>query len=118
VTPSLLTKKPFANLHVKSCNTNVAYFILRPLAQSDIAETYAFMAQRSVDDAEHWLSSVEEQCQMLAEMPEMGRQRYELPGKLRSFLVGKYILFYRPITDGVEIVRVVHGSRDIEKLFE
>ena len=48
----------------------------------------------------------------------MGRSREELVPKLRSFPVGNYVIFYQPISDGVEIVRVLHGSRDIESLFE
>ncbi len=48
----------------------------------------------------------------------MGRARPELPSGLRSFPVGNYLILYRPTDYGVEIVRVVHGSRDIEALFE
>ena len=29
-----------------------------------------------------------------------------------------YVIFYRPIEDGIEVVRVLHGARDIEALFE
>ena len=54
---------------------------------------------------------------MLARNPAAGRERPELVSDLRSFLVGRYILFYRPIDDGVEIVRVLHGARDIDSIF-
>ena len=47
----------------------------------------------------------------------MGRARPELAADLRSFPVGNYIIFYRPIEDGVEIVRVLSGARDIDALF-
>ena len=29
----------------------------------------------------------------------------------------RYLIFYRPLTDGVEILRVVDGARYIERLF-
>jgi len=29
----------------------------------------------------------------------------------------RYLIFYRPLTDGVEILRAIHGARDIERLF-
>jgi toxin ParE1/3/4 len=54
---------------------------------------------------------------MLAKYPEAGRERPEIAAGLRSFPIGKYVLFYRPIHDGVEIVRVLHGSRDIDSIF-
>lgn len=29
----------------------------------------------------------------------------------------RYLVFYRVLDDGVEVLRVLHGSRDIERLF-
>ncbi|WP_245334863.1 type II toxin-antitoxin system RelE/ParE family toxin [Bradyrhizobium mercantei] len=51
--------------------------------------------------------------QMLAENPLAGRQRPELGMSIRSFPVGNYVLFYEAFPNGVEIVRVLHGARDI-----
>lgn len=31
---------------------------------------------------------------------------------------GDYLIFYRPVDRGIEVVRVIHGARDIEALFE
>jgi len=47
----------------------------------------------------------------------MGRNRDELYPGLKSFPVGKYIIFYLPISDGLEIVRILHGMRDIDTFF-
>ncbi len=51
-------------------------------------------------------------------MPYMGRQREELAARLRSFPVGSYVIFYRPIDDGIEVARILHGARDFPPLFE
>jgi toxin ParE1/3/4 len=51
-------------------------------------------------------------------MPLIGRQREELSPRLRSFPVSRYIIFYRPMENGIEIVRVLHGARDFPPLFE
>jgi len=56
---------------------------------------------------------------MLARYPYLGRSREEdlRPG-LRSFPVGDYLIIHRIAEDEmVQILHVVHGSRDIEKLF-
>ena len=37
---------------------------------------------------------------------------------LRSLPLGNYIIFYRPIDDGIEVVRILHGARDLPPLFE
>jgi toxin ParE1/3/4 len=47
----------------------------------------------------------------------MGRRREELAPGLRSFAMGLYLIFYMPMTNGVDIVRVLHGFRDIETVF-
>ena len=47
----------------------------------------------------------------------MGRKRDELLPNLRSFPVGSYLIFYHPINQGIEVVRVLHGSRDIPNFF-
>ncbi len=44
----------------------------------------------------------------------MGRARPELAVDLRGFPVGNYVLFYRPMADGVELVRALNGHRDIQ----
>jgi toxin ParE1/3/4 len=44
----------------------------------------------------------------------MGRARPELAIDLRSFAVRNHVIFYTPLPKGVEIVRVLHGARDLE----
>ena len=51
---------------------------------------------------------------MLAQTPQAGRARGDLAPSLRSFPVGRYIIFYTPVSDGVEVVRVMNGRQDID----
>ena len=51
-------------------------------------------------------------------MPYVGRHREELSPRLRSLPVGNYVIFYRPMEDGIEVARVLHGARDLPPLFE
>jgi len=37
---------------------------------------------------------------------------------LRSFVVKSYFIFYLPLDDGIDILRLPHSSRDIESIFE
>jgi len=59
---------------------------------------------------------------LLATQPDMGwRFRFRHPDlkRLRVFRVKdfeKLLILYLPLFDGVEILRVVHGSRNIETL--
>jgi len=55
--------------------------------------------------------------QVLSRQPGSGRHREELAAGIQSFPFGRYIIFYRAVTGGIEIVRVLHGARDIENNF-
>ena len=46
-------------------------------------------------------------------MPTMGKAEFDLAPSLRSFPVGNYLLFYREVADGIQLVRALHGARDI-----
>jgi toxin ParE1/3/4 len=56
--------------------------------------------------------------QLLADNPKIGRTHDEFIHNLRSFPYRDYIIFYFQIENGIEIYRVLHGTRDIDALFE
>ena len=66
---------------------------------------------------DRFLELIRTKCEMLAQHPLAGEARPELGANLRAFPVGNYIIFYRPDSDGIEVVRVLHGARDIPKQF-
>lgn len=81
---------------------------------ADLADIWAFIAEDSVKNADKFAALLDDHLQALARRPHMGRSRPELAAELRSFPVGQYVVFYVPLHKGVEIVRVLHGARDIE----
>lgn len=87
-------------------------------ASNDLGEIARYLATENPTAAQGLLDRIEERCRSLAEMPETGRLRGELAPNLRSVAVGNYVIFYRPDDEGIQIIRVLHGSRDIPSLFE
>lgn len=47
----------------------------------------------------------------------MGFSRSELSPDLRSFALGYYLIFYVPLQNGIDVVRVLQAMRDIDSLF-
>ena len=93
--------------------------ILLNSAEVDLVDIWRYIARDSPQNASRLVRRIRTLCNTaLVDNPLIGRARPELVRDLRSFLVGNYIVFYRPIENGVEIVRVLHGNRDIETLFE
>lgn len=88
----------------------------RPEAESDLEEIWWYIAQDNPNNADIFLDRIQETCLALADFPNMGTNRNNLKMGLRSQPVGNYLIFYFPLEDGIDIVRVLHGSRDIESL--
>jgi plasmid stabilization system protein ParE len=56
---------------------------------------------------------------MLAEHPGMGHRRLDLAGEeLRFYRVFNYLAVYRDKVQPVQIVRVLHGARDVRRMLE
>jgi toxin ParE1/3/4 len=77
-----------------------------------------------VESATRFLRAAEETFLDLAAMPGMGvatsfddSEDHDLRRwRIRSF--ENFLIFYCPIKDGIEVIRVLHGAREIERLFE
>ena len=95
----------------------MAHVTRRPLAEADILEIWDYVADDSVTAADRWLDHLDAQLRVLAMQPMMGRARNELAPGVRSFPFGRYIVFYVPLDDGIDVVRVLHGARDIDATF-
>jgi toxin ParE1/3/4 len=90
----------------------------RPLAAADILDIWDFIADDSLDQADRWLDKLDDKLRLIATQPFMGRARDELAAGLRSFPFGRYLIFYVPIDDGIDVVRVLHSARDIDTVFD
>ena len=90
---------------------------ITPEAENDLDEIWWYIAQDDPDSADKLLDEIDETSQRLAQFTKMGRNRDELCPGLKSFPVGRYLIFYMPISGGIEIVRVLHGMMDIDAIF-
>jgi toxin ParE1/3/4 len=94
------------------------HFRVSDVARSDLDEIWLYIARDNLEVADKFIHAIVSRFPKLAAMPLIGRQREELLPRLRSFPVSCYVIFYRPIENGVEIVRVLHGARDFPPLFD
>ena len=93
-------------------------YTISPSASRDLSAIVDYFASTNVEAGERFLASFARKCQNLIEFPMIGRSYDEIRTELRGVPLKKYIIFYRITTNGLEIVRVVHGSRKLELLFE
>jgi toxin ParE1/3/4 len=96
-----------------------------PNAIQDLIDHYTYIARDKIDPADRFLAMAEDAFQQLAEMPGMGRawesphprlagvRVYPMPGRFRN-----YLIFYRLVTNGIEVLAVLHGAHDLEKAMQ
>ena len=99
--------------------------VVRPAADLDLDQQAAYLVNhRDVRTAARFLGAARDTFELLNNHPEMGRvteYRSRFLAGTRMFpLKGfpKHLVFYRPLESGIEVIRVIHGARDIETLFE
>lgn len=89
-------------------------------ALEDLADAGTYLEEHTSGAGLRFLEAAEHVFQDLLEAPTLGPGREFLNPKLsglRSWRIRgfeKWLIFYRPIDDGIEIIRVLHGARDLQ----
>ena len=91
--------------------------IISQPAIKDLEKIIDYFSSRNVDAGERFINEFEKKCKNLTNFPNMGRSYDDIKPSLRGLPLAGYIIFYRIIDDGIEIIRVVSGYRDLESLF-
>ena len=99
--------------------------LVRPAAEDDLDEQAEYLTiHGSVEVGLRFYRAAEETFQLLSGRPRLGRVvefgSRPLTGvrmfPLKTF--PEHLVFYRPVEDGIEIIRVLHGARDLKSLFQ
>ena len=85
-------------------------------AREDLDEIWLSIAVDNVTAADGLIDRLETLLQRLLQFPDMGASRDEIRPGVRSFPCGNYLVFYRPMDNGIAVVRVVWGGRDLKAL--
>jgi toxin ParE1/3/4 len=89
-----------------------------PQAETDLDTILADLNQNNPAAADRYAAAFVEKGQALAQFPELGRTRPEIAPDLRSTLVKPYVIFYRIRGDVVQILRILHGARDLRSIMQ
>ena len=86
-------------------------------ALQDLNDIWDYIGQDNPRAADAFIAELLRTCQLLAQSPRLGRQREDLAKGLRSHPVGHHLIFYRLHADVIEIIRIVHGGRNLHAVF-
>jgi toxin ParE1/3/4 len=91
--------------------------VVAPLAQADIDEIWDYIARDSLANADRFVDQIVQRFALLADNPRLGSRRDDLRPGLRRFGYRGYLIYYRIVRGGIEVVRVVHGARQQRALW-
>lgn len=93
-----------------------------PQATSDLANIWAFIAQDSREAADRVEEAVFRACDLLAHSPFSGRVRTDLTSfPVRFWVVypySNYLIVYDPKRKPLQVLRILHGARDIPSVLK
>ncbi|WP_394761101.1 type II toxin-antitoxin system RelE/ParE family toxin [Phenylobacterium sp.] len=89
-----------------------------PEAVADLREIALYIADDSPQRALTFVAELEQKAMDAASRPLAFRERADISPGLRAISHGRYLIFFRDLVDEVRIVRVVHGARDLPRLFD
>ena len=95
----------------------MATLITSSQAELDLLDIWLYISEDSPVNADRFLDKINNTVLRLAEFNDMGVGRPELADNLLSFPLDRYVLYYRKTDEGIELVRVLNSSRDIDSLF-
>jgi toxin ParE1/3/4 len=93
-------------------------YLINILASRDLNEIADYFAKTNLEAGEEFFHAFNRKCKQLVSFPNSGRNYAEILADLRGLPLGGYVIFYRVLNDGVEILRVVGGRRNFPSLFE
>ena len=92
--------------------------VLSPRARADLDDLWLHVALDNPAAADRLIDRIVSRCQALIDHPELGPSRPEIAPEARVLIVGDYLALYHIKDSKVEIVRVVHGARQLRDLFD
>lgn len=93
-------------------------YVINSLATEDLNEIADYFFENNVEAGERFFNNFNRKCQQLVAFPNSGKSYEAIRAGLRGLSFEGYIIFYRVLTDGIEILRVLSGRRDFPRLFE
>ena len=90
--------------------------VILPAARADLIEIGDFIAQDNPGRALSFLAEIEAKMQEAFERPESFPARDDVCAGLRSARHGRYLIFFLNADEEVQIVRVLHGARDLPRI--
>jgi toxin ParE1/3/4 len=95
-------------------------YVLAPEAALDLVQIWRYIRNNaSFEMADRVESAIREKIVYLAGRPGGGHWRKDLTDEsVKFFPIYSYLIVYRPDTNPLQVVAILHGRRDVEELLK
>jgi toxin ParE1/3/4 len=85
----------------------------RPSAAADLENIWAFTADRwSPDQADKYIAELVKTIDLLADNPNLARERFEFSPPVRIYVFRSHIIVFRDGGDYLDVIRLRHSRED------
>jgi toxin ParE1/3/4 len=86
-------------------------------AERDLEDIGDYIAADNPVRALSFIREIRQRCAKIAEAPLAYPARPELGPAIRCCTYGRYVIFFQPADTHILIVRVLHGARELSRIF-
>jgi toxin ParE1/3/4 len=87
-------------------------------ARQDLIAIWEYIADDNPSSADRLLDMLDARINRLADHPHLGHARPDIARDLRYLVCDSNLVLYRVLADAVEVVRVIHGARNLSAIFK
>jgi len=92
--------------------------VFAPAARDDLLTIGLYIAEDNPERADSFVAELEATARQIVEWPGSFPSRNDISPGLRAAIHGRYLLLFRDLGDEVRIVRILHGARNLQKIFD
>jgi toxin ParE1/3/4 len=86
--------------------------------EHDLVTIWRYIATDNETAATRLLEKIDRRIESLAQHPYLGEHQPQFGENTRRIIEGNYLIFYDALPDAVQILRVFHGARKLDRLFD
>jgi toxin ParE1/3/4 len=87
-------------------------------SDEDLVAIWRYIAADNPAAATRLLERIDRRIQSLSRHPFLGEHQPQFGENTRRIIEGKYLIFYDVLSDAIHVLRIFHGARKIEQLFD
>jgi toxin ParE1/3/4 len=87
-------------------------------AERDLDEIFLYWARHaSLEIADRVVDNITDRFWLLGQHPDAGKAASTIAAGVKCFPAGKYLIYYRKVRRGTDILHIFHGAQDQKRSF-